>query len=103
MTSATKNRKPRQRSIRLDLPIGSQPGEWGVIEITQDRKASRYYIEAVPSDFGVGFLLRKIGGTEEYHVNLSAEGHNCECKGFLRWNHCKHTDGLAALQRAGKL
>ena len=29
--------------------------------------------------------------------------HSCECRGFLRWNHCKHTDALAELIRRGKL
>lgn len=29
--------------------------------------------------------------------------HECECRGFLRWGHCKHTASLAALIRAGKI
>ena len=84
------------------LPVGG-PGESGVIEIRQDGKIDRYMVERVASDFGSGFLLRKMGGEEAYHVHLNADGHTCECKGFLRWNRCKHTAGLAALQMAGKL
>lgn len=29
--------------------------------------------------------------------------HACECKGFLRWNRCKHTAAIAALIKTGKL
>ena len=40
---------------------------------------------------------------ETYHVNLDGDKRTCECKGFLKWNHCKHADGLAALIAAGRL
>ena len=102
MSTVTKPRKARQRSINLVLPIGEDGGA-GVVQITQDGKPCRYLVERVASQFGSGFLLRKMGGDEVYHVNLNAEGHSCECQGFLRWHHCKHTAGLAALQQAGKL
>jgi hypothetical protein len=103
MSTVTKSRKVRQRTIKLALPIGSQQGSSGVVEIRQDGKLDRYLTERVPSDFGSGFLLRKMGGDSAYHVNLNADGHSCECQGFLRWRRCKHTAGLAALQQAGKL
>jgi hypothetical protein len=36
-------------------------------------------------------------------VLLEGENGTCECKGFLRHNHCKHLDSLRALRTAGKL
>ena len=46
--------------------------------------------------------LEKQGDGERYDVLLGAEP-SCDCKGFLRWNRCKHADGLAALKRAGRV
>jgi hypothetical protein len=66
----------------------------------------RYWLSAVPSDFGQAFYLEKIGPEAEesrHHVCLETDRRTCECKGFTRWGHCKYTDGLAALQAAGKL
>ena len=35
--------------------------------------------------------------TSSYDVRLTPEGHvECECKGFLRWRHCKHVRTLVA-------
>ena len=103
MATVTKTRKARQRTIKLALPIGSEPGSSGVVEIRQNGKLDRYLVAKVASDFGSGFRVSKVGSEDEYHVNLTADGHSCECKGFLRWNRCKHSAGLAALQQAGKL
>jgi hypothetical protein len=38
-----------------------------------------------------------------YHVNLSDDTCGCDCKGFQRWSHCKHRDGLLALQAERRL
>ena len=105
MTTATKTRRRVKpvRTIRLALkPFEGNPG---VVSITVGKDAADYFLSAVPADFGTGFKLEKIGGGETYHVNLAADPkqHSCECKGFGRWAHCKHVDGLAALQRAGRL
>ena len=36
-------------------------------------------------------------GNPAYHVLLAPDGkHSCECKGFLRWNLCRHVLELAA-------
>jgi hypothetical protein len=57
----------------------------------------------LPSDFGRAYRLTKPDG-EQYHVLLADDGrHSSECKGFLRWSHCKHVEGLAALRQAGFL
>ena len=105
MTTATKTRRRVKpvRTIRLALkPFEGNPG---VVSITVGKDAADYFLSTVPADFGTGFKLEKIGGGETYHVNLAADPkeHSCECKGFSRWNHCKHVDGLAALRVAGQL
>ena len=103
LTKARKSVKPARR-IRLCLPPFE--GNPGVVQISVGKKSADYYCWPRPSDFGAAFELEKFGtqGGERYHVLLSEDGqHSCECKGFLRWGRCKHTDGLAALTRAGKL
>jgi hypothetical protein len=47
-------------------------------------------------------LVRAEGGGT-YHVNRCGKASSCECKGHLRWGHCKHVEALTALQRAAKL
>ena len=102
-----RQRKPRpkpERHIRLCVrPDNQAPG---VLEIRVGTQQTLYFLSEVPSDFGRGFRLEKFeaAGAETYHVHLATDGrHGCECKGFLRWGHCKHSDGLAALVKAGQL
>jgi hypothetical protein len=103
-----KTRKPRKvvRTVRFGLaPFGDNPG---VIEITVDGKTASYFLRRVPSDFGEAFSLEKFTsqGNEEqevYHVLLEQDGFTCECKGFLRWGHCKHVGAILKLKELGKL
>ena len=78
----------------------------GTLRITEKvgRKTTTgvYYFRRVPADFGQGFLVTKPDGTV-YHVNVAGKKSTCECKGFLRWGHCKHVEVLEALTAAGKL
>ena len=106
-TSApTRQRKPRskpQRFIRLRYkPEGTSPG---IVSIRVGKEAADYFLTPVPADFGRGFLVEKIGlhADGKYAVNIDSEKLSCECKGFGRHGHCKHSDGLAALVAAGQL
>jgi hypothetical protein len=107
-TSApTRQRKPRPkpaRSIRLCVrPDGDTTG---VVRITVGKQAADYFVTELPADFGRGFRVEKIGldCTEAaYHVNVNGAERTCECQGYLRHQHCKHVDGLAALIAAGRL
>ena len=99
-------KRPRvkpERKVRLALkPFEGNPG---VVDITVGKDLTSYFVFPIPSDFGTAFRLEKFGGFggEVYNVNLDGEGSSCECKGFLRWNHCKHAEGLRALRQAGQL
>ena len=98
-------RKPRPkpaRSIRLVLGFNAE-GRNAVVRIAVGKAVSDYYLHRLVSDYGTGFRLEKFGSDETYAVNLNGQKSTCECKGFLRRNHCKHVDGLAALVKAGKL
>jgi hypothetical protein len=106
-SATTRQRKPRPkpaRSIRLEIPPeGKSPG---VVQITVGTGHTDYFINELPADFGRGFKLMKLGlhATEgDYHVNIDGAKRSCDCKGFLRHGHCKHSDGLAALIAAGRL
>jgi hypothetical protein len=93
-----------ERGIRLCLkPEGKSPG---VVKITVGKETAAYFITLLEADFGRAVRLEKIdptGAAEKYDVHLDGDKRSCECKGFLRWSHCKHVDGVAALVAAGKL
>lgn len=63
-----------------------------------------YRLLEVPVDFGRGFRLEKVDGSEGYWVHLDdATGDSCDCKGCLKWHHCKHAESLRALIANGKV
>jgi len=101
-----KVRKPRakpERRVRLAVQLNAD-GQNGLITITVGKSVEVYYLNRVASDWGMGFSVEKIGGTEgPYHVNIDANNKTCDCKGHSRHNHCKHVDGLAKLIQVGKL
>jgi hypothetical protein len=83
-------------------PFEDKPG---VVQITVGKEKVNYFLTEIPADFGRGFKVEKVGVEEPviYHVNLDGDNKTCECKGFSRWQKCKHSDGIAALLRAGEL
>jgi hypothetical protein len=102
-TAPARQRKPRPkpaRSIRWVV----KPGEitrTGVARITDRGGADDYLVTAFAADLGRAFEVVKLcprEGNPTYHVLLADDGkHSCECKGFLRWNRCRHVSGLLAL------
>ncbi len=106
-SAPVRQRKPRpkpQRGIRLEVrPEGDG---LGIVRITVGKRHDDYLLTPIPSDFGRGFTVEKVGLTVNdppYHVNVDGDKRSCECKGFLHHGHCEHADGLAALIAAGRL
>lgn len=77
----------------------------GCVEIGSGKTVCLYYLVPIKSDWGKAFKLYKYGsgsrsieGVQEvYNVCLDGVRSICECKGFLKWNHCKHIDGVEQL------
>jgi hypothetical protein len=102
-TRKTKKTTEETRTAKL-LTVGTSK----VLALTTERDGTSFYrLEVLAADRGRGFRLTKAdkgdGETAEYDVNLDGQFSSCECKGFYRWNHCKHAESLAALVGAGKL
>jgi hypothetical protein len=108
MASVTRNGRrvkalPQRRIRWLARP--EDGAAHGILRITMDGAATDYIVRELQCDWGRGWELMKLvpgqGGTEVYHVHLNRgdgqEGDSCDCRGFLRWNHCKHRDGLKVL------
>ena len=106
MATVTESRprvKP-SRTIRLALaPSDVNPAS--VVTISVGSQHDDYMVLPMPADFGAAYGVTKIGDPDQkfYHVNLAGNGSTCECKGHLKWGHCKHVEGLTALRNAGKL
>lgn len=77
----------------------------GVFCIAVGKQSQFYTFREIPCEIGGrGFAVHRLGQGTLYHVRVGdPEGQSCECLGFLRWDHCKHVAGLAALIRQGKL
>ena len=106
MTTTREAVKTQTRIIRWEARIECEDGDRGFIRIKTDRTDDVYHIEPIASDYGAAFRLDKHSGpevAESYDVCLDGPTSTCECKGFLRWRHCKHLEGLNALRRSGKL
>jgi hypothetical protein len=106
-TARARQRRPRpkpERRIRLCVRPDGQSA--GVVRITVGQDEADYLLTEIPADYGRGFQVERVGldcAEAAYHVNIDGDNRTCECAGFLRWNRCKHSDGLAALVAAGRL
>jgi len=100
----TKRKKP-ERKIRL-LALTANGG---MFQVTEGKKVDLYFFQPLASDFGKAFAVDKLAPDfdapplEKYQTCLNGEDSVCCCKGFLHWGHCRHIEGLTALQEAGKL
>ena len=98
-------RKPRKvvRTVRFGLAPFDR--KLGIIDVTVNGRTTSYFVRNISSDFSRGFSLEKSGpdAGEVSHVLLEQDGRSCDCKGYLRHGHCKHTDALLKLVQLGKL
>ncbi len=113
MTTASKSRprvKP-QRRVTISPPING--GYALLLTIGTGEKAKRfgYYVDRIPSDFGIAFHFTKFhidrveGEPSEYDVliDLHRGDHSCTCKGNTYCGHCKHVESILALIKSGKI
>lgn len=82
------------------------------ITVPKGRKAvvTRYSLERFATDFGEGFRLTKFpdepltdGQDAANDVLLSPDGNTCDCRGFVRWAHCKHLEAVLKLHELGRI
>jgi hypothetical protein len=107
-TATRRQRKPRAKPARsISLRVKPRDHFTGVVRIKVGKEAAAdYFLTELAADFGRGFKVEKVGlecKEDAYHVNIDGDNRTCDCKGFCRWSHCKHADGLAALIAAGQL
>ena len=103
-TKTTRTNKPTCRSLHWLARL--EDGN-GIVEmrLTFEKRTEihRYFITRLTSDYGTAFRLEKIGddasveGGEVYSVCIDGTRSTCECKGYLRWGHCKHVDACTAI------
>jgi hypothetical protein len=106
--NATTSAPARQRTkVERFARLLIRPDQYGagVVRLTVGPRTDDYVLTEIPSDIGGrGFQVEKVGADDGYYVLLgSAADDGCTCKGYQRWSHCKHLDGLAALIAAGRL
>ncbi len=97
----SKPRSSRPRPAR-SASLHSTGGQ-RILALTVGADTTFYRVEPLAADFGAGYRLHKAdrgyGPGEVYDVLLDGARTSCECKGHLRWGHCKHVEALAELQR----
>lgn len=62
-----------------------------------------YWVERFETDYGLGVRFAKLGGEEPYHVLLENDRADCSCRGFLRYERCRHVIATRLLVEAGLL
>jgi hypothetical protein len=99
----TRTKKTTERHCTLTTLTNGRVCLW----LTTGNEVRAYILTELKTDFGLGFRLGKAdngdGQMDEYDVLIDGRKSQCECKGFLRWGHCKHCESLVALLSAGKL
>ena len=95
--------KRQPRSIRLIRALDENGV--GVFSIKTGERTALYTIHEIPCEIGGrGFEVHLLGLGTLYHVRVGEpQDCTCECKGYLFRNYCRHTLGLLALIREGKL
>lgn len=82
----------------------------GTLLIESPTRRAEYLVEEFPAGWqGRGFQLSKLSGgtdaTETGYAVFCAPGGacSCECKGFVRWGHCRHAEAVASCVKEGWL
>jgi hypothetical protein len=106
--TTARNRRPAGKPERFACWAARLACGAGLLRLREaGAEAAHYFVSTLPADYGRGFQVEKLGPdgrvVETYHVNLNGRQSLCECKGWLRWQHCKHLEALTALIDHGKL
>ncbi len=109
MTTATAAKTvTKTRTLKILTPIDRKTGH-GVIQITETTARGKVTVDTYSlktagrfSD-GTEVTVEKITEGSTYTCLLSRGEGTCECKGFIRWNKCRHVSALLVLQSMGKL
>lgn len=74
-----------------------------VVGITQGKRYASYTVVCGQGDESCRWAeWIKQGTGEVHHVERTAEGVvGCDCKGFTRWNHCRHQAATVVLAQRG--
>jgi hypothetical protein len=91
--------KTKQPERKCHLSAGTG-GSRRILALYIGPRAFLYWFQRIHSDWGEAFELEKWEDGETYHINLNPV--SCDCKGFLKWHHCKHIESLEALKKAGQ-
>jgi hypothetical protein len=93
--------------VQARLLLPPAPGCVGLVEIATGRKVATYGICEIetcePSPTRAFRLLEQGSAEEPYDLEVGGGHRSCECKGFLRWGHCKHVDSVQSLITSGAL
>ena len=92
-------KRPALEWTPVDEPHGPAIG---LLTLHTARESTDYRVEEFGADGGRGICLLKLtegsDATESaYCLFVSPAGEvGCECRGFVRWGHCKHADAVKA-------
>lgn len=82
----------------------------GLLAVGTGRRRVVYAVQETTTDRGRAFVCVKVeGGSDDeatgYVVCVTNAGNpwSCECRGWLRWNHCRHTQEVGKLVAEHKL
>src|SRR5262245_23451333 len=83
------------------------PTQAALLTLSVKGKEQSYALTVLPCDFGQAWrMVKETGDGECYDLHTDDRypgAVECECQGFLRWEHCKHADTIAALLASGQL
>lgn len=77
-------------------PAGDAPG---LLRMLVDGRNVSYEYALFPVEFGaMGIGIRRLPNGELHHVLLNGDGSaECDCRGFVRHGHCRHSEVAADL------
>lgn len=76
--------------------MSSGQSEARVIAITKNKKTNFYLWAEISCEIGGrGFAMQKIADGAVHHLRIDPSGYvECDCRGFCRWDYCKHVRAL---------